>query len=151
MKNKKAYLVLIAFELTCIGIKYEVSKTNPFQQSTLLLLLTAVFSHVLASAADINNPITIITFHISGMLASQTLLWILIPQLLWFSLINFLLLLLVKFLFFDVLSRLFLCSFNCITQLFLCSFNCITQLLSASPPNLVEMPNTELQPQESEV
>jgi len=138
MQSSEAYFVLITLLLTCIEIKY--LHTNPFNQSSLLLLLTAMSSHVLASAADINNPITIITFHISGILASQILLWILIPQLLWFSLINFLLLLLVKLLFFDVLSRLLLRSFHCITQLF-----------SGTPPNVAEMPNTEPQPQESQV
>ncbi|KAL9319990.1 hypothetical protein ACSQ67_011829 [Phaseolus vulgaris] len=59
MKSNKAYLALMAFQLTCIGIMYEASNTNPFHQSTLFLLLTAIFSHVLASAADINNPITL--------------------------------------------------------------------------------------------
>ncbi|XP_068495194.1 uncharacterized protein [Phaseolus vulgaris] len=141
MKSNKAYLALMAFQLSCIGIKYEASNTNPFHQSTLFLLLTAMFSHVLASVADINKPITTITFHFSGILVCQTLLWILIPQLLWFSVINFLLLLLVKFLYFDFL-----------TQLILLSFNCITQLLPGSPPNIVEMPNTEpQQPQESQL
>jgi len=140
MKSNKAYLVLIALQLTCIGIKYEVSKTNPFRQSTLLLFLTAMFSHVLASVADMSKPITIITFHISGILGCQTLFWILIAQLFWFSLINFLLLLLVRFLFFDFL-----------TQLLLAYFNCITQLLSGTPPNVAEMPNTEPQQQESQV
>ncbi|KAK8468594.1 hypothetical protein PHAVU_006G063401 [Phaseolus vulgaris] len=83
----------MAFQLSCIGIKYEASNTNPFHQSTLFLLLTAMFSHVLASVADINKPITTITFHFSGIL-----------------------------------------------------------LLPGSPPNIVEMPNTEpQQPQESQL
>ncbi|KAL9319989.1 hypothetical protein ACSQ67_011828 [Phaseolus vulgaris] len=140
MKSNKVYLSLMAFQLSCIGIKYEASNTNPFHQSTLFLLLTAMFSHVLASAADINNPITTITFHFSGLLGCQTLLWILIAQLLWFSVINFLLLLIVNFLYFDFL-----------TQLLFLSFNCITQLLPPTPPNIVEMSNTQPQPQESQV
>ncbi|KAK8468595.1 hypothetical protein PHAVU_006G088333 [Phaseolus vulgaris] len=140
MKSNKAYLALMAFQLTCIGIKYEAFNTNPFHQSTLFLLFTAMFSHVLASAADINKPITTITFHFSGILVCQTLLWILIPQLLCFSVINFLLLLIVNFLYFDFL-----------TQLLLLSFNCITQLLPGTPPSIVEMPNTEPQSQESQV
>jgi len=138
MRSNKTYLVLITFLLTCIGIKYE---TNPFNQSTLLLLISAVFSLVLASAADMSKSITIITFHFSGILASQTLLWILIPQFLWFSLINFLFLLLLKFLLFDFLTQLLVGS----------SFNCITQLFSGTPPNVAEMPNTEPQQQESQV
>jgi len=64
----------------------------------------------------------------------------LIAQLLWFSLINFLLLLLVNFLFFHFL-----------TQLLICSFNYITHLLSATPPNVVEMSNAEPQAQESQI
>ncbi|WVY93032.1 hypothetical protein V8G54_032120 [Vigna mungo] len=47
MKSNKAYLVLMTLLLTCIGIKYGVSKTDPFQQSritaseTLLWILSA--------------------------------------------------------------------------------------------------------------
>ncbi|KAK8468596.1 hypothetical protein PHAVU_006G113166 [Phaseolus vulgaris] len=139
MKSNITYLALVTFQLTCIGIKYGVSKTNPFQQSTLLLLLTAMFSHALASAADMTKPITVITFHFSGILGCETLLWMLIAQLLWFSVINFLLLLIVKFLYFDFLTQQLL------------SFNWVTQLLPGTPPNIVEMSNTEQQPQESQV
>ncbi|KAK7333285.1 hypothetical protein VNO80_30050 [Phaseolus coccineus] len=141
MKSEIAYLALITFQLTCIGIKYGVSNRDPFHQLTLLLLLLiATFSHVLASVADMTKPITVITFHFSGILGCETLMWILIAQLLWFTVVNILLLLLVKLLFFDFL-----------TQLLLLSFNWITQLLPGTPPNIVEMPNTEPQPQEFQV
>ncbi|WVY92522.1 hypothetical protein V8G54_031610 [Vigna mungo] len=136
MKSMKvAYLGLITFLLSCIGIKYGISNTNPFHDSTLSLLVTAVCSHLIASAADMDNPNAILIFYLSGIVSCETLLWILIAQLSWFSLINFLVLLIVNFLFSHLLTRLFLSYFNCITQ-----------LLSGTPPNGSEMPNTETQP-----
>uniref|UniRef100_A0A0R0F7R1 Uncharacterized protein n=1 Tax=Glycine max TaxID=3847 RepID=A0A0R0F7R1_SOYBN len=45
MKSQKAYLFLIALELTCIGIKYGVSNTNnPFQQSRITGCETLLWS-----------------------------------------------------------------------------------------------------------
>ncbi|WVY93278.1 hypothetical protein V8G54_032366 [Vigna mungo] len=141
MKSMKAaYLGLITFLLGCIGIKYGISNINPFHDSTLSLLVTAVCSHLIASAADMGNPNTIIIFYLSGIVACETLLWILIAQLSWFSLINFLVLLILKFLFSHFL-----------TQLLLPYFNCITQLLFGTPPKGSDMPNTEQQPQDSQV
>jgi len=142
---KAAYRVLITFQLTCIGIKYGVSKTNPFQDSTLSLLVTAVFSHVIASAADMNKPNTIITFYLSGIVASETLMWILIAHLFWFCLINFLLLVLVKFLFFHYLTQLLLPYFNSITHLLLRSFAPSTASLSCSLEHLQMMFTCQIQ------
>ncbi|WVY93037.1 hypothetical protein V8G54_032125 [Vigna mungo] len=103
MKSKKAYLVLMALLLTCIGIKYGVSKTDPFQQSRIT--------------------------------ACDTLVWILSAQFLWYSIINFLLLLLAIFFFFHPLTRLII-SF----------INYINHHLPFTPPNALQMPNVELQP-----
>ncbi|WVY95078.1 hypothetical protein V8G54_034166 [Vigna mungo] len=103
MKSNKAYLVLMALLLTCIGIKYGVSKTDPFQQSRII--------------------------------ACETLLWILIAQLLWYSIINFLLLLLAIFFFFHPLTHLIISFINYVTHHF-----------HATPPNALQMPNIELQP-----
>ncbi|WVY95080.1 hypothetical protein V8G54_034168 [Vigna mungo] len=139
MKSKKAYLVLMALLLTCIGIKYGVSKTDPFQQSTLLLFLISMFSHVLASTTDMTEPITIVTFHVSGITACETLLWILTAQLLLYSIINFLLLLLAIFFFFHTL-----------TQLIISFINYITHHFHSTPPNALQMPNIQLQPHVAE-
>ncbi|XP_022642789.1 uncharacterized protein LOC111242668 [Vigna radiata var. radiata] len=141
MKSMKAaYLGLIIFLLGCIGIKYEISNTNPFHDSTLSLLVTAVISHLIATAADMAHPNTIIIFYLSGIVACETLLWILIAQLSWFSLVNFFVLLILKILFSHFLS-----------QLLLPYFNCITQLLLRTPPNASDMPNTEQQQHDSQI
>lgn len=133
MNSHKAYLVLMALELTCIGIKYGVSdNTNPFQHSTptILLFLTAMISHVLASTADMTHQTTTLTFHVSGVVGCQTLLWIIVAQVMWYYVINLLLLLVASFRF----------------------FNYVTQLLSATPSNANDlMSNTELQSQEAQV
>lgn len=141
MKIHKAYLVLIGLELTCIVINHGVSKTNPFQQSSLLLFLTATFSHVLASTADMTKQITIITFHLSGITAVETLLWILVPDFMWYSIVNLLLLLLAKFIFFDHVAQLVVSFFQYISRL----------LLHLSSSIVDWMSNSEVQPQEDRV
>ncbi|KAL2332905.1 hypothetical protein Fmac_014118 [Flemingia macrophylla] len=111
--HNKAYTILIALMLTLIGIKYEGSINNPFQRSTpsTVLFLTSMFCHVLATAStplsQLNLPIIVFTFHMSGILACQTLLWILVSELLWWYMINVLLLLVASFCFnYDHLTRL---------------------------------------------
>ncbi|RZB51010.1 hypothetical protein D0Y65_047741 [Glycine soja] len=139
MKIQKAYLVLIALELTCIGIKYGVSNTNnPFQQSRFLMLfLTAIFSHVLASTADMTKQIIIITFHMSGITGCETLLWILIHDFMCYFMVNLLLLLLAKFFF-----------FNQVAQLVVYFFKYISQLLLQVSGYIDQMRNVEQQPQD---
>ncbi|KAH1153569.1 hypothetical protein GLYMA_18G069000v4 [Glycine max] len=141
MKIHKAYLVLIGLELTCIVINYAVSKINPFQQLSRLLFLTATFSHVLASTADMTKQITIITFHLSGITAVETLLWILVPDFMWYSIVNLLLLLLAKFIFFDHVAQLVVSFFQYISRL----------LLHLSSSIVDWMSNSEVQPQEDRV
>ncbi|KAL9314191.1 hypothetical protein ACSQ67_019643 [Phaseolus vulgaris] len=100
MKNK-TYTILMALELSSIGIKYEGSNTNPFQHSTpiVLLFLTATCCHVLASTAETSWP-TIFIFHVSGVVGCEALLWILIvPEFFWWYIINLLLLLVASFCF----------------------------------------------------
>ncbi|KOM40289.1 hypothetical protein LR48_Vigan04g048700 [Vigna angularis] len=95
MKNK-GYTILMALELTSIGIKYGGLNNNPFQHSTptVLLFLTAACSHVLASTAQTNWP-TIFIFNFSGVIGCEALMWILIaPEVLWWYIINVPLLLL---------------------------------------------------------
>ncbi|WVY92542.1 hypothetical protein V8G54_031630 [Vigna mungo] len=43
MNSNKAYLVLMTLLLTCIGIKYGVSKTDPFQQSRITAFETLLW------------------------------------------------------------------------------------------------------------
>uniref|UniRef100_K7MQD6 Uncharacterized protein n=1 Tax=Glycine max TaxID=3847 RepID=K7MQD6_SOYBN len=138
---EEEYLVLVALELTCIGIKYEVSNTNnPFQQSSLLFFLTAIFSNVLASTTDTTKQITIITFQVSGITGVETLLWILIPDFMCYCMVNLLLLLLALF-FFNHVAQLVVYFFKYISQL----------LLQVSGSNVDQMSNLELQPQEDRV
>ncbi|WVZ19743.1 hypothetical protein V8G54_007065 [Vigna mungo] len=89
MKNK-GYTILMALELTSIGIKYGGLNNNPFQHSTpsVLLFLTAVCCHVLASTAQTNSP-TIFIFNVSGVVGCEALMWILIaPEFFWWYIIN---------------------------------------------------------------
>ncbi|KAL2332897.1 hypothetical protein Fmac_014110 [Flemingia macrophylla] len=107
-KQYKAYFVLIALLLASIGIKYGVWNSNPFQQTTptKLLFVTAMFCHVLASNADMKMPTIIITFHVSGTVACQTLLWIFLAELVWFCVINMLLLMVVWLCYFDYIANI---------------------------------------------
>ncbi|KAL2332894.1 hypothetical protein Fmac_014107 [Flemingia macrophylla] len=141
MNSHIVYFTLMGIELTIIGIKYGGSgTTNPFQQSTpsptVLLVLTALFSHVLASAGDMLDNNTIITFHVSGIVGCETLLWIILSdQFLWyFIIINLLFLLIASFCFFNYVTRLQLAP----------SFNNSTA--PATPANAPQVPNIQQQP-----
>ncbi|KAL2332906.1 hypothetical protein Fmac_014119 [Flemingia macrophylla] len=137
MNPLKAYIVVMTFELTCVGIKYGISNTtNPFQQSTptpsptVLLFLAALFPHVIASMLDMTNKTTIITFHVSGVVGCEALLHIFLGNFFWYCIGNlFLLLLILSFCFFDYVSHLLGCLFNRITN--------------AAPSNALPMPNME--------
>ncbi|WVY92539.1 hypothetical protein V8G54_031627 [Vigna mungo] len=127
MNWKKAYIVLIALELTCVEAKYGNSKNNPFQRlsPSILLFFLAMFSHLLALNADMNLPSIIITFHVSGLVASEALLWIFLTEFFhYYIIINLLLFLLASF-----------CFFNHIVN--------ITQLLCEKVSSAVQMPNME--------
>ncbi|KAL5077254.1 hypothetical protein RYX36_016238, partial [Vicia faba] len=60
MRMHKAYTVVMSLELDSIGVKYQGLNTNPFQQSSpiILLFLISIFCHVVASIADMNLTIT---------------------------------------------------------------------------------------------
>ncbi|KAG5138575.1 hypothetical protein JHK82_023306 [Glycine max] len=88
-ERHEPYFVLIVLELTCIGIKYGVSNTNPFQQLT-----------------DMSLPSTNIAFHVSGVVGCEALLWILLNEFLWYSIINLLLLLLASSFFFNYTANI---------------------------------------------
>lgn len=104
----KAYTMLLTLELCSIGIKYQGSESNPFQESTptMFLFLTSIFCHVVASTADISLQTTMIVFHLSGLVACETLLWILLPHFLHCYIINLFLLLVTS-----------LCFSNCIIDI----------------------------------
>ncbi|KAL2332900.1 hypothetical protein Fmac_014113 [Flemingia macrophylla] len=142
MNGHKAYLILMASELTIIGIKYGNGTANPFQQSTpsptLLLLLTALFSHVLASTGDVKDKNTIITCHVSGVVGCETLLWIILSdQFSWYSILNLLFLVIASFCFFNYITRLFQLA---------CSFKFNNSVAPATPSNAHQVPNIEQQP-----
>ncbi|WVZ19740.1 hypothetical protein V8G54_007062 [Vigna mungo] len=89
MKNK-GYTILMALELTSIGIKYGGSDINPFQHSTptVLLFLTAACCHILASTDQTNWP-TIFIFNVFGVVGCEALMWILIaPEFFWWYIIK---------------------------------------------------------------
>ncbi|AES70746.1 transmembrane protein, putative [Medicago truncatula] len=125
MSFYKAYTILMSLELSSIGIMYQGSDTNPFQQSSPIcfLFLTSVFCHVVATMADMSLPTTMIIFHFSGLVGCETLLWILLPEFWNWYIINLFLLMVTS-----------LCFFNCIhdiAKLFL-----PTHLTTATePPN----------------
>lgn len=112
MNSQKAYVVLIALELTCMGTKYGVSNNNlnPFQRlsPTILLFFLAMFSHVLvAFTANFNLASTIITFHVSGIVACEALLWILLTEFFYsYIIINLILSLLASFCFFNHIAKI---------------------------------------------
>ncbi|ESW18669.1 hypothetical protein PHAVU_006G060000 [Phaseolus vulgaris] len=127
MNKQKAYVVLIALELSCMATKYGVSNNNPFQRlsPTILLFFLAIFSHVLAFTANLNLPSTIITFHVSGVVACEALLWNLLTHFFYcYIIINLLLSLLASFCFFNHIAN-------------------FTQLLRAKLSNAFQRPNIE--------
>ena len=81
---RSVYIFLITLEAASIGIKYQGLSTNPFQEPrpSMLLFLIAIFCHAISLAAKIGWPTTII-FHVSGILACETLLWILVAEFWW--------------------------------------------------------------------
>ncbi|KAG4377253.1 hypothetical protein GLYMA_18G070200v4 [Glycine max] len=84
------------------------------------------------------KQIIIITFHMSGITGCETLLWILINDFMCYCMVNLLLLLLAKFVFFNHVAQLLVYFFKYISQL----------LLHLSCSN--QMPNLELQPQQEQ-
>lgn len=100
--NHKAYTILMALELTSIGIKYEGSSSNPFQHLSpiTLLFITTMFCHVVvAFTAEMTLPTTILVFHVSGIVGYQTLLWIVVAEFSWWYIINVIVLLVASFCF----------------------------------------------------
>ena len=109
----KAYTILISLELASIEIKYQGSNTNPFQQPSpiFFMFLTSLFCHVVASTADFSFLTTTIIFHFSGVVACETLLWILLPHFWNWYIINLFLLVVTSFCYFNfihIIPKLFL-------------------------------------------
>lgn len=123
----KAYTLLMTLELGSIGINYQGLNTNRFQQSpqTLLLFLTSILCHVVASTADLTLPSTMIIFHFSGLFACETLLWILLPEFWNWYIINIFLLIVTTFCFFN--------SIHSIVKIFLPTHSIAFAI--AQPPN----------------
>ncbi|KAL2332908.1 hypothetical protein Fmac_014121 [Flemingia macrophylla] len=160
MNPLKAYIVVMTFQLTFIGIKYGVSNTtNPFQQSTpspaVSLFLAALFPHVIASMLDMTNKTIIITFHVSGVVGCEALLHIFLCNFFWYCITNlFLLLLVLSFCFFDYISHMLLRLFNYASHLRHSLLDYVSHLLdrlfnritTAAPSNARPMPNMEPHP-----
>ncbi|KAJ1401135.1 putative transmembrane protein [Sesbania bispinosa] len=72
----------------------------------LMTFELALSSHFLASEADMSVATTMIIFHVSGVVGCETLLWILIPEFLWWYMINVLLLLVASFCFFNCIGKI---------------------------------------------
>ena len=88
------YIGLITVELASIAIKYEGSNTNPFQERgpAMILFLLALFCHAIALKGKISLP-TVMIIHISGVIACETLLWMLVAEIWRCIIINVLLIL----------------------------------------------------------
>ncbi|KAK7305328.1 hypothetical protein VNO77_43233 [Canavalia gladiata] len=98
----KTYTTVMGLVLASIAIKNEGSHTNPFQHSTptILIFFTATFCHALVAMADMTNQTSIIIFHVSGLIACETLLWILLAEFwCYYFIINLFLLLVASFCF----------------------------------------------------
>lgn len=124
----KAYTILMSLELGSIGIKYQGLNTNPFQQSSpiMLIFLISMICHAVASTGNMNLTNTIFIFHLSGVVGCETLLWILLPHFWNCCIINLFLLLVTS-----------ICFFNCIDN--------ITKLLLATTHSnaTTQAPNLE--------
>ncbi|KEH34134.1 transmembrane protein, putative [Medicago truncatula] len=79
MSMPKAYTLLMTLELGSIGIKYQ---------------------------ADLTLPSTMIIFHFSGIVACETLLWILLPEFWNWYIINIFLLMVTTFCFFNYIHSI---------------------------------------------
>ena len=88
--NYKSYFILMCLLVTLAASKYEALNTNPFQppKPTMLLFLTSLFCHAVASTADISFPTTKYIFHISGVVGCETLLLIIVSQISNWCIIN---------------------------------------------------------------
>jgi hypothetical protein len=96
----------MGLELALMAVLYQSSNTNPFPQSSpiYILFLTSLCCHVVVTMADMSLPPTIIIFHFSGVVACETLLWILLPVFWKWFLINLFPLLVILFCFFNFID-----------------------------------------------
>ncbi|CAL5202450.1 unnamed protein product [Lathyrus oleraceus] len=134
MSVHQAYTILMTLELGSIGIKYQGSNINPFQQSspTFFLFLIALLCHAVTTVADLNFPTTMIMFHFTGVVGCETLLWILLPEFWKWYIINLFLLLVTSFCFFKSIASSF------------------TKLLLPAHSNAATAQPPTLEPQESQ-
>ncbi|KAH1197094.1 hypothetical protein GmHk_18G050968 [Glycine max] len=93
MKHK-AYTILMA-----LIMKAQITTPSNIQAQVHVVFLTAMCSHVVASTAEMSLPTTIFIFHVSGIVACQTLMWVLVSEILWWYIINVLVLLVASFCF----------------------------------------------------
>ena len=111
--------------LGSIQIKYTEAETNPFLSTLAMpLFVASITCHGLACVTDINLQGSLIIFHLSGIVGCEVLMWVILIDILWYSMVNMLASLVA-----------FICFFNDIPNIFVDH----------------EMPIIEMQPSEEEV
>ena len=125
--GKGLYVILFTLLLGSVQIKYTEAETNPFRSTpTTSLFVASITCHVLASMSDTNLQAPFIIFHLSGIVGCEVLIWVLLTDIFWYSMVN-------------MLASL---------VAFICFFNHIIPNIFAHH----EMPiNIEMQPPEEEV
>ena len=116
--SNPVYVVLITLELTLTAIKSQGLSPNPFQErspSTLVFLIALGFHFIALKARDSSQAVFFL--HASGVIACETLLWIIVDELLRYVIINFVFLLLAVFLHYNDISELLSTWFQWIVEL----------------------------------
>ena len=108
MENGKAFVILFTLLLGSVQIKYTEPGTNPFLSTpTMSLFVAAITCHGLASMADTNLQGPVIIFHLSGIVGCEVLIWVLLTDILWYSMVNMLASLIAFVCFFNHIPNIF--------------------------------------------
>ncbi|KAG4923708.1 hypothetical protein GLYMA_18G068700v4 [Glycine max] len=109
MENGKAlYVILFTLLLGSVQIKYTEAVTNAFLSTpTMSLFVAAITCHGLASMADTNLQGPVIIFHLSGIVGCEVLIWVLLTDILWYSMVNMLASLIAFVCFFNHIPNIF--------------------------------------------
>ncbi|KAH1197115.1 hypothetical protein GmHk_18G050983 [Glycine max] len=108
MENGKAFVILFTLLLGSVQIKYTEPGTNPFLSTpTMSLFVASITCHGLASMAADTNLQALIIFYMSGIVGCEVLVWVLLADIFWYSMVNMLA---------SIVA--FLCFFNDILKIF---------------------------------
>ncbi|KAG4377250.1 hypothetical protein GLYMA_18G069400v4 [Glycine max] len=125
MNRKGLYAFVFTLLLGSVQIKYKEPETNPFLSTPAMpLFVASITCHVLASMAGTNLQAPLIIFHLSGIVGCEVLIWVLLADIFWYSMVN---------MFASIVA-------------FICFFNHILNIFADH-----EMPVIEMQPPEEEV